>query len=70
MAKRPKLSGAAKTALINIGTLRQGATLRPGTAEDVRLELADAGLVGRVNGLTRAGSIERQRLVSEGIDQL
>lgn len=56
------LSAAARSALLAIGTNRQGAVIAPGTPSGASLELRAAGYTGPDNGLTRAGSIARQRL--------
>lgn len=56
------MSEAATEALINAGTNRQGARAQG----DVRglAELAELGYVGKDNGLTRKGSIARERAVT------
>lgn len=55
------MTASARTALINIGTRRQGSTLSAAdrTALD---ELQSLGLVGKGGGLTRKGSIKREAL--------
>lgn len=52
------MSREAKTALINTGTNRQGAKVHAGPALQ---EMKDLGLVGQDGGLTRKGSIVRER---------
>lgn len=70
MANTVNLSKAAQELLISIGTNRQGAKLNAPTAPvAVRLELRDAGLIGKDSGLTRKGSIARERLVSAALDE-
>lgn len=69
---RMMLSEAAKTALINVGTNRQGAQADYFTNNvDALFELAEAGLISKSGyGLTRRGGIERQRLLSAQLDSL
>ena len=62
-----KLSEAARTALINAGTNRQGAAVKADPV--VVTELYDFGLVGLGDGLTRRGSIERERIMSAELDR-
>lgn len=64
------LTPAARAALINIGTRRQGATVAPIVTADVLTELQAAGLVGKLGGLTRAGSIRREALMADLLDQM
>lgn len=60
------MSQAAKDMLIDAGTNRQGTSVTgPAT---VRAELAALGLIGQAGGLTRKGSIARERLVNEMLD--
>lgn len=56
------MSDAAREALINIGTHRQGATA-PILSQDALAELEYLGYIGKGQGLTRKGSIVRERLV-------
>lgn len=71
-AKLPKtqdLTPAARTALTNAGTSRQGTRVwvtDPATLK----ELKDLGLIGQGWGLTRAGSIIRDRIQIEDLDRL
>lgn len=58
-----QISQAAKDALINAGTNRQGAKVQ-GSAEALA-ELAVAGLIGPEHGLTRKGTIARERAEDE-----
>lgn len=62
------LSKSAETALVNVGTLRQGATVNTITTTEVVAELQTAGLIGPGYGLTRRGTIARQRLVYAALD--
>lgn len=55
------MTDAAKAALLSTGTNRQGSVPTHPMTEDVERELKAAGYLGRGNGLTRAGSIARQR---------
>lgn len=60
------LTEAAKTALINASSSRQGTKI---TADAVVVtELFDAGLVGLSDGLTARGTIARDRLVSAALE--
>lgn len=53
-----------KTALINAGTNRQGAKVWAGNSLTMA-RLAGAGLIGKDCGLTRKGTIARERAVNE-----
>jgi len=59
--KTPELTEAAKSALISTGTSRQGATPTSPMTAEVKAELVDAGLIGPRGGLTRRGTIVRDR---------
>lgn len=59
------LTEAAKSALIN-ASARQGSQVKADTA--VAGELAAAGLIGTQDGLTRKGTIVRERLVNAALD--
>jgi hypothetical protein len=61
-----KLSAAATEALINVGTNRQGAVAQ-GT-EAAMAELQRAGLIGDGFGLTRRGTIVRERVMSAALE--
>ncbi len=63
-----KLSRAAVADLINAGTSRQGAKVAP-TYLGTESELRVAGLIGEDCGLTRKGSIERERLMNAMLDR-
>lgn len=65
-----ELSPEAKTALINAGSSRMGArVLQPSTCTPAAfVELHEAGLIGANDGLTRKGSITRERLVRAALD--
>lgn len=65
-----KLSDAARAALMNAPCSRQGATIPASTHGPVVAELRNAGLVGAYGGLTRAGTVERDRAVTALMDQL
>lgn len=60
------LSEAAKKALINAGTSRQGAEVFTDT--QTAAELQALGLVKVRFGLTRTGTIARDRAVAEALD--
>lgn len=62
------LSPAAKSALINVGTSRQGALIGGTVKLSVIQELVNAGMIGPQRGLTRAGSIARDRAVNEALN--
>ena len=64
----PELSAQAQAALIGVGTNRQGATISPRTVEVVVWELTAAGLIGRDRGLTRRGTIVRERVMTAALD--
>lgn len=66
-----ELTQQAQTALINVGTNRQGATIPTTTPIEAQGELWVAGLIGRGNpgGLTRKGTIVRQRLVDTRLEE-
>lgn len=64
------LSRDAADTLIDTGTNRQGATISDATSEAVVHELQRAGLIGEGYGLTRKGTIERDRLVIARMDTL
>lgn len=64
------MSQAARTALLSIGTNRQGATPAPTTPVDALAELEWLGLIGKGQGLTRKGTIKRELLVSSLMDLL
>ena len=63
------LSEAAAKELVAIGTNRQGATNRRIPAE-VIAELQDAKLIGPGFGLTRKGTITRQRIMDSVLDSM
>lgn len=62
-----ELTYGAMQALINVGTNRQGAVVK-GAPSWVVAELYSASLIGPDNGLTRTGTIKRERLVSNVLD--
>jgi hypothetical protein len=63
-----KLSTKALDALVNAGTNRQGAkvTSRPEVIEELR----KAGQIAEGDGLTRAGTITREREMSVRMDEM
>lgn len=62
------LTPEALAALANVGTNRQAATIPATTAPVVRLELDAAGLIGPGGGLTRRGTVVRQRHMDALLD--
>lgn len=65
-----RLSAQARGALANVGTSRQGAVLSAGVSALVRTELSVAGMIGQGGGLTRTGSIMRDRIMTAMLDEL
>lgn len=66
---RPILSREAKAALMNVGTNRVGSRVNcPDPA--VWAELRDAGMIRDGGGLTRAGSVVREREADRLMDEL
>jgi hypothetical protein len=68
--KLDQLSMTARTVLLSAGTSRQGARTYPRENESARQELLSAGLIGDKDGLTRAGTIVRERLVDRLMESL
>lgn len=66
--QNPTLSTGAIKALVAVGTCRQGAAVNSITDKVVVAELQAAGLIGVGLGLTRRGTIVRQRLVQDALD--
>ena len=64
-----QMSEAAKKALMSAKSNRQGESVH-GVDAWVLGELSRRGLVGAGGGLTRLGSIERERLESADLDAL
>lgn len=64
------MSTAARTALMNIGTMRQGSTCGPAAPSAVISELKSLGFLGDGGGLTRKGSIKRQRIADEQFEEM
>ena len=62
------MTASARTALLNIGTRRQGAAIASSTPAEVIEELQELGLIGKGLGLTRKGSIKREILLDEDLD--
>jgi hypothetical protein len=62
------LSKEAAEALFNVGTNRQGATIAHNTPAVVVAELRTAGLIGFNLGLTRRGTIARERISNALLD--
>ena len=66
-----ELSDRARIALVNTGTNREGARVPVTPSESmVWAELTGAGFVGLTGGLTRAGSIARERYMNQLMDKL
>lgn len=61
------LSEQATQALISVGTNRQGAVVYASVAANI--ELLALGLVGDGNGLTRKGTIARQKIMDAALDK-
>ena len=61
------LTEAAITALINVGTNRQGAIIPPNSLPSVLRELKVAGYI-KGYGLTRTGTIARERIVNAALE--
>lgn len=62
------LSTEAKAALINTNTSRQGTLVQGSDAALIELFAAD--YVGMANGLTRKGSIARDRIMSAQLEMM
>jgi hypothetical protein len=72
-AVRPigELSDRARIALVNTGTNREGARVPVTPGESmVWAELTEAGLIGAGGGLTRKGSIARERYTDRLMDSV
>lgn len=67
MSETSKLSGAARTAIIEAEASRQGAQIAA-TGAGIVAELRTAGLIGAGFGLTRKGVTARERLIAEALD--
>lgn len=65
-----EMTTALRTALINAGSSAIGATIPRSTPANVREHLMDLGLIGSLGGLTRTGSIFRERYVTQDLDLL
>lgn len=65
-----KVSPEAVSALLTTGTNRQGSVPQLAPGSPVWAELRAAGLVGERDGLTRLGSITRQREAQRLMDDL
>lgn len=63
-----QLTVAAQEALITAGTNRQGATISHITDRATVMELQLLGLIGEGRGLTRKGTIVRQRLMDAAME--
>jgi hypothetical protein len=63
-----ELSSEARSALINAGVSRRGATLPTMTPDSVYMELFTADLIGAAGGLTDRGVIARVRAVAQAMD--
>lgn len=64
------LSKAAEKALVDVGTNRQGARVDSRVPDAVLQELVNAGLIGSGYGLTRTGSVVRERLFQQRLEEL
>jgi hypothetical protein len=65
-----ELSAEALSALMNTGTNRQGSAVPVGRDTPLWRELEEAGMIRRGGGLTRLGSIVRDREVNRLMDTL
>lgn len=70
IVKTRDLSAEAKTALINFGASRQGATPPQGTPAYILGQLFGHALVSPAGNLTRIGGIVRDRVLTEALDAL
>lgn len=68
--KATELSPEALTALMNTGTNRQGSAVPVARHSRVWAELKAAGMIRAGGGLTRAGSIVRERRVNQLLDDV
>jgi hypothetical protein len=68
--KAAGLSQDAMTALMNTGTNRQGSAVPVARGSQTWEELKVAGMIRAGGGLTRAGSIVREREANRLMDQL
>ncbi|HEU4752323.1 MAG TPA: hypothetical protein VFU47_04370 [Armatimonadota bacterium] len=68
--KTQALSKEALSVLMSTGTNRQGAVPQTHVPEHVREELEAAGMLGPGGGLTRSGSIAREREADRLMDEL
>lgn len=64
-----EITAAAAGALVDAGTNRQGATIPTTTPIEARRELVAAGLIGPTAGLTRKGTIVRERIMEEMLEK-
>lgn len=62
------LSPAAQSIVINLPSSRQGATPKGKNATAALMELQSAGILGADYGLTRTGSVYRDRLLAARLD--
>lgn len=69
-ANHSDLDDRQKAALLSCGTNRQGATPAPTTPQEVLDELKALGYLGKGWGLTRRGTIKRQILAEDQLDEL
>lgn len=63
------MSEQAKSALINTSSSRQGTVVPVTINGETEAELRQAGLIGEGGGLTRKGSIKRERVVNAALDE-
>lgn len=69
-ANHGDLSAPQKEALLSCGTNRQGATPARMTDAQILRELQDMGFLGKEWGLTRRGTIKRQILAEDQMNEL
>jgi hypothetical protein len=67
IVKPEALTPAARAALVGCGSHRQGTTVPQGTPAAVIKELTIAGLIGTCDGLTRAGTIVRAKIIDDAL---
>lgn len=64
------LSPAAREALVNVGTSRQGATIPHNTPAVTVAELRDRKLIGFGLGLTQSGTIAREHIQDSDLAEM
>ena len=63
------LSPEARSAMINAGSSRMGTRVLSHCTPAVFMELAEWGLIGPNDGLTRQGSIARAKIMDQELDK-